>query len=179
MTLKDQMKLQTTKARRIKMIVKFKNMNILKQRLIPAALLFLSVLCLIGLNTAVSFAQRPYAIDYLASSRSHTATMQVDDKAEVVWQSIVDLAKKRNPNNLKIKEENKKKLKFEASKITQNDEILYGSVKVRPISDTSCRLIFTATMGGGKPLAKEMKNFVLETIMQYCDETGMKCKVAK
>ena len=161
------------------MISKLKDMNSLKQRFIPAALILISVTCFILLNTAVSFAQRPLAIDYLASSRSHTATMQIDEKAEVVWQSIVDLAKKRNPNNLKIKNENKKKLKFEASKITQNDEILYGSVKVRPISETSCRLIFTASMGGGKPLEKEMKDFVLETILQYCDETGLKCKIAK
>jgi hypothetical protein len=161
------------------MIVKLKDMNSLKHRLIPVTLLLLSVSCLIGLNTVESFAQTPLAIDYLASSRSHTATMQVNDKAEVVWQSIVNLAKKRNPNNLKIKEENKKKLKFEASKITQNDEILWGSVKVRPLSETSCRLIFTATMGGGKPLEKEMKDFVLETLLQYCGETGLACKIVK
>ena len=167
------------KERRLKMISKMKDMNSLKQRFIPVALLLMSVSCFIGLNPAVSFAQHSYAIDYLASSRSHTATMQIDDRAEVVWQSIVDLAKKRNPNNLRIKEENKKKLKFEASKMTQNDEILWASVKVRPISDTSCRIIFNATMGGGKPLEKEMKDFVLQTILQYCDETGLKCEIAK
>jgi len=161
------------------MMIKLKQMDGFKEKLISAALLFMLVVCLIGLNTAESLAQTSYAIDYLASTRSHTATMQVNDKAEVVWQSIVDLAKKRNPNNLKIKKEDKEKLKFEASKVTQNDEILWGTVKVRPLSDTSCRLIFTATMGGGKPLEKEMKDFVLETLMQYCDETGMKCEVAK
>ena len=161
------------------MMIKLKQMDGFKEKLISAALLFMLVVCLIGLNTAESLAQTRYAIDYLASTRSHTATMQVNDKAEVVWQSIVDLAKKRNPNNLKIKKEDKEKLKFEASKITQNDEILWGTVKVRPLSETSCRLIFTATMGGGKPLEKEMKDFVLETLMQYCDETGIKCEVAK
>jgi hypothetical protein len=167
------------KERRLKMRIGFKNMNIIKGRLIAVALLLLSVACLIGLNTAVSLAQGHLAVDYLASTRSHTATMQINDKAEVVWQKVVDLAKKRNPNNLKIKEENKKKLKFEASKMTDNDQILWGSVKVRPLSDTSCRLIFTATMGGGKPIEKEMKSFVMDTILQYCDETGLKCKIAE
>jgi len=154
-------------------------MNRLKERWFAVTLLLLSVACLIGLNTAVSLAQRPLAIDYLASTRSHTATMQVNDKAEVVWQSVVNLAKKRNPDNLKIKEENKKKLKFEATKKTKNGETLWGSVKVRPLSENSCRLIFTATMDGGKPLEKEMKDFVLETILQYCKETGLACNVAK
>jgi hypothetical protein len=161
------------------MRIDFKNMNSLKGRLISVILLLLSVACLIGLNTAVSFAQSSFAIDYLASTRSHTATMQVNDKAEAVWQSVVNVAKKRNPNNLKIKEENKEKLKFEATKITKSGETLWGSVKVRPLSETSCRLIFTATMGGGKPLEKEMKDFVLETLLQYCDEMGMTCKIAK
>ena len=161
------------------MTIKFKNMNILKERWFVVTFLLLSVACLIGLSTTISFAQRPLAIDYLASTRSHTATMQINDKAEVVWQSVVDLAKKRNPNNLKIKEENKKKLKFEVSKKTKDGETLWGSVKVRPLSETSCRLIFTATMGGGKPLEKEMKDFVLETILQYCKETGLACSVAK
>jgi hypothetical protein len=173
------MKLKAPKERRLKMTIKFNDMNSLKGRFLAVILLLLSVSCFIGLNTAVSFAQKSFAIDYLASSRSHTATMQIDDKAEVVWQSVVNIAKKRNPNNLKIKEENKKKLKFEASKETKNGETLWGSVKVRPLSDTSSRLIFTATMGGGKPLEKEMRDFVLETIMQYCDETGLKCKIAK
>ena len=161
------------------MIVKFKDMNSIKRRLIPVILLLLSVACLTGLNTAVSHAQTSFAIDYLASTRSHTATMQVNDKAEVVWQSVVNLAKKRNPNNLKVKEENKEKLKFEATKITKNGQTLWGSVKVRALSETSCRLIFTATMGGGKPLEKEMKDCVLETLLQYCDASGLKCKIAK
>jgi hypothetical protein len=160
------------------MIVKFKDMNSIKRRLIPVILLLLSVACLTGLNTAVSHAQTSFAIDYLASTRSHTATMQVNDKAEVVWQKVVNLAKKRNPN-LKIKEENKKKLKFEATKKTKNGETLWGSVKVRPLSDTSSRLIFTATMGGGKPLEKEMEAFVQDTLLQYCNEMGMKCNVVE
>ena len=161
------------------MISKLKDMNSLKQRFIPAALILTSVTCFILLNTAVSFAQRPLAIDYLASSRSHTATMQIDDKAEVVWQSVVALAKKRNPNNLKIKVENKEKLKFEASKITEDDQILWGSIQVRSLSATSCRLIFTATMGGGKPIEQEMNDFVQETLLQFCDEKGLTCKISE
>ena len=179
MTLKKTIKLKAPKERRLTMRTKFEDMNSLKGRLIAVTLILLSVACMIGLNTTVSLAQGHLAVDYLASTRSHTATMQINDKAEVVWQKVVDLAKKRNPNNLRIKEENKKKLKFEASKMTDNDEILWGSVKVRPLSDNSCRLIFTATMGGGKPLEKEMKSFVMDTIMQYCDETGIKCETAK
>jgi len=173
--------IEATKERRFKMVIKLKHMKGLKERLIPATVLVLTVLCLIGFITAESDAvrQQVLAIDYLASSRSHTATMQINDKAEVVWESIVNLAKKRNPNNLRIKEENKKKLKFEASKMTENDQILWGSVHVRPITETSCRLIFTATMGGGKPIEKEMKDFVMETILLYCNETGLKCKIVK
>jgi len=181
MILNNLIKRNSTKERRFKMVIKLKHMKSLKEKLIPATVLFLTVLCLIGFITAESYAvpQQVLAIDYLASSRSHTATMQVNDKAEVVWQSVIDLAKKRNPNNLRIKEENKEKLKFEASKITENDQILWGSVQVRPISETSCRLIFTATMGGGKPIEKEMKNFVKETLLLYCDETGLKCKIVE
>jgi hypothetical protein len=178
MTLKNTIKLKAPKERRLKMKIEFKVMNSIKGRLLAVILLLLSVACLTGLNTAVSHAQTSFAIDYLASTRSHTATMQVNQKAEVVWQNVVDLAKKRNPN-LTIKEENKKKLKFEATKKTKSGETLWGSVKVRPLSDSSCRLIFTATMGGGKPLEKEMKEFVQDTLLQYCDEMGMKCNVVK
>jgi hypothetical protein len=173
------MKLKATKERRLKMTIKFNDMNSLKGRVLVVILLLMSVSCFIGVNTAESAAQQALAIDYLASSRSHTATMQINDKAEVVWQSVVNIAKKRNPNNLEIKKENKEKLEFEATKITINGEKLWGSVKVRPLSETSCRLIFTATMGGGKPLEKEMKNFVQETLLQYCDETGLKCNIVQ
>ena len=178
MTLKRPMKLKVNKERRLKMIVKYEDMNSMKERLLVVTFALLFLICMIGLNTAVSFAQTSAAIHSLATSRSYTATMEINDKAENVWQSVVNLAKKRNPN-LKIKEENKKKLKFEASKKTKSGETLWGSVKVRPLSGTSCRLIFTATMGGGKPLEKEMKDFVLETLLQYCDKTGLACKIAK
>ncbi len=161
------------------MTIKFKERNSLKRGLFAVTLLLLSITCLIGLNTAVSFAQESFAIHALATSRSYTATMQVNDKAEVVWQNVVNVIKKRNPNNLKIKEENKKKLTFEGSKTTQSGETLMGSMKTSPLSETSCRLIFTATMGGGKPLEKEMKDFVQETLMQLCDEMGMTCKIVK
>ena len=161
------------------MTIKFKDMNSLKGRLLKVTLLLLSIICLIGLNTALSFAQASQAIHSLATSRSYTATMQINDKAEDVWQSVVNVAKKRNPNNLKIKEENKEKLKFEATKITKSGEELWASLKVRPVSETSCRLIFTATMGGGKPLEKDMKEMVTGILLQFCDEKGLTCKIVK
>lgn len=161
------------------MKIKFRDMNSPKGRLLKATLLLLSMACLIGLNTAVSFAQTPYAIDYLASSRSHTATMEINDKAEDVWQDVVNVAKKKNPNNLKIKKESKEDLKFEATKITKNGEELWASIKVRPVSETSCRLIFTATMGGAKPLEQDMKDMVVGILMQFCDENGMTCKIVE
>jgi hypothetical protein len=161
------------------MIIKFKDMNSLKERMLKVTFLLLSIACLIGLNTAVSFAQTPLAIHYLATSRSYTATMQINDKAEDVWQSVVNVAKKRNPNNLKIKEENKKDLEFEATKITKNGEELRASLKVRPVSATSCLLIFTATMGGAKPLEKDMNKMVTDILLQFCDEKGLTCKIVK
>jgi len=151
----------------------------LNRKLLRITLLLLSVACLVGVSTAVSFAQTTFAIDYLASARSHTATMEINDTAENVWQSVVDIAKKRNPDNLKIKEENKEKLKFEASKITDSGEELWASLKVRPLSETSCRLVFTATMGGGTPLGKDMKDFVQDTLLQFCDEKKLTCSIVK
>ncbi len=161
------------------MINKFKDMNSLKERLLAATFALLFVISMIGFNAAVSFAEEGMAIFFLATARSYTATMEVNDKAEDVWQSIVNVAKKRNPNNLKIKKENKKKLKFEASKMTKSGEELMASLKVKPESETSCRLIFTATMGGNKPLAKDMKDMVTDILMQFCDEKGLTCKAAK
>ena len=161
------------------MTIKFKEMNILMERLRKVTFLLVSITCLIGLNTALSFAQGSLAIHFLATSRSYTATMQIDDKAGDVWQSVVDVAKKRNPNNLKIKKENKKDLKFEATKITKNGEELMASLKVRPDSGTSCQLIFTATMGGGKPLAMSMKDMVTDILLQFCDEKGLTCKISE
>jgi hypothetical protein len=161
------------------MIIKCKERNSLKKRLLAITFALLFVLSMVGLNAAISHAGQPLAIHFLATSRSYTATMQVNDKAEVVWQSMVNLAKKRNPNNLRIKEENKDNLKFKATKITENDEILWGSLKVTPLSATSCQLMFTATMGGGKPLEQEMKGFVMDIIQQYCDETGLSCKIVQ
>ena len=161
------------------MIIKFKEMNSLKGILLKVAFLLLSITCLIGLNTAESFAQNPLAIDYLASSRSYTATMQINDKPVDVWQSVVNVAKKRNPNNLKIKKEDKKDLKFEATKITENGQELMATLKVSPVSETSCRLIFTATMGGAKPLEKDMKDMVTGILLQFCDEEGFSCKLVK
>ncbi len=171
------MKLKVNKERRFKMIVKYVNMNSLKERLLVVTFALLFVICLIGLNTDLSFAQASHAILSLATSRSYTATMQINDKAGDVWQSVVNVAKKRNPNNLKIKEENKKKLKFEAVKMTKSGEELRASLKVRPVSETSCRLIFTATMGGNKPLAKDMKDMVTDILLQFCDEKGLTCKI--
>ena len=151
----------------------------LKKRLLATTFALLFVISMIGLNAAVSFAGEGMAIHVLATSRSYTATMQINDKAEDVWQSVVNVAKKRNPNNLKIKEENKKSLEFKASKITENDEVLMASLKVRPDGESSCKLIFTATMGGNNPLAKDMKEMVTDILMQFCDEKGLKCNIVK
>ena len=151
----------------------------LKKRFLATTFALLFVISMIGLNAAVSFAGEGMAIHVLATSRSYTATMQINDKAGDVWQSVVDVAKKRNPNNLKIKKENKTDLKFEATKITKSGEELMASLKVRPDSETSCRLIFTATMGGGKPLEKDMKEMVTDILLQFCDEKGLTCKIIK
>ena len=161
------------------MKIEFKAMNSLKGRFLKLALLLLSIACMIGLNTAVSYAQEGLAIHFLATARSYTATMDVYDKADNVWQSVVNVAKKKNPSNLKIKEENKEKLRFEATKMTKNGEELMGLIKVRPVSDTGSRLIFTATMGGGKPLEEDMKDMVVGILMQFCDEKGLKCKMVE
>ena len=161
------------------MINKFKEMNKMKERLLAATFALLFVLATFGFNAAVSFAGEGLAIHFLATSRSYTATMQINDKAEDVWQSVVNIAKKRNPNNLKIKEENKKDLKFKASKVTESDEVLSASLKVRPESETSCRLMLTATMGGNKPLENDMKEIVTDILMQFCDEKGLTCSIVK
>ena len=159
------------------------NVSTLKGRLFKVTLILLSVTCLVGLNTALSLAGHaggaPLAIDYLASKRSHTAVMEVNDKAEMVWQNMVSLAKKRNPGSLAVEEENRKDLVFEAEKTYEDGQILWGHIKVRPLGESSSLLIFTATMKGGKQLEVKMKDFVMDTIMQYCDETGVTCKVTK
>jgi len=154
-------------------------MNMLKKRLLAVTFVLIFFISIIGFNAALSFAGEGMAIHFLATSRSYTATMQINDKAEDVWQSVVNVAKKRNPNNLKIKEESKKDLRFEAVKITKSGEELMASLKVRPVSKNSCRLIFTATMGGNKPLEKDMKAMVTDILMQFCDEKGLTCKVVK
>jgi hypothetical protein len=176
MALKCPIILKSNLKRRLKMNITFKDMNSMKEGLIPATILLISVICLIGFNVAEAAAP-PMSIHYLATSRSHTATMQVNDKAADVWQSVVDIAKKRNPGNLEVKEENKEKLKFEASKKMESGETLWGSIKVTPLSATSCRLIFTATMSGGKPLEKEMKDLILNSLLTFCDEKGLTCNV--
>ncbi len=161
------------------MTIKFKDVNSLKGGLLKVTLFLLSIIYMIGLNTTLSFAMEPFEIHVLATSRSYTATMQINDKAEDVWQSVVNVAKKRNPNNLKIKKENKKDLKFEATKITKSGQELMASLKVRPDSKTSCRLIFTAVMGGNNPLEKDMKEMVTDMLLQFCDEKGLTCKIIK
>ena len=156
-----------------------KALNSLKRKLFGAILLLVSMACLTGLNTALSFAQGGLAIHFLATERSYTATMDIKDKAANVFESVVNVSKKRNPNNLKIKKVDREKLEYEASKITESGEELMGSIKVSPLSETSCRLIFTATMGGGKPLQKKMKEFVQGTLLQFCDEKGLTCNIVQ
>jgi hypothetical protein len=165
--------------RRLEMKIEFKDINILKGRLLQVALVLLSIASMIGLNTALSYAQEGLAINFLATARSYTATMDVNDTADNVWQSVVNVAKKKNPGNLKIKEESKEKLRFEATKMTKNGEELMGLIKVRPVSETGCRLIFTATMGGGKPLKEDMKDMVTGILLQFCDEKGLTCKMVE
>jgi len=177
MILKSPMKLKATKERRLKMTIKFKYMNSLKGGLLKVTFLSLSVLCLTGLNATLSLAQQGLAIHYLATERSYTATMQINDKAQDVWQSVVNQAKKNNPGNLEIKKEDVEKLEFVATKQTKNGETLWGKIKVRPVGETSCHVMFTATMRGGKPLAESMKDFVLNSLMKFCDEKGLSCKV--
>lgn len=151
----------------------------LKAGISTVSLILLTVTALMGASAHVSFADSINAIHALASSRSYTATMEVDSKAEDVWESVVKVAKKRNPGNLKIKEENKQDLKFEASKITENGEELMALLKVTPLSETSCKLTFRAAMGGGKPLEKAMHDMVVDTLMGFCEEEGLTCQIVK
>ncbi len=166
------MKLKPTKERILGMTIEFSGRSIFK-----VTLLSLSIICLIGLNPILSFAQESFAIHTLGTSRSYTAAMQINDAAEDVWQRIVNVAKKRNPDNLKIKEENQMDLKFVATKTTESGDELIASLKVIPDGETNCRLIFTATMGGGKPFARDMKDMVIEILLQFCDEQGLTCKI--
>ena len=117
------------------MTVTYKMITGRKERCITVLCALIFAVCMIGLSVTDSHARRQtaLAIDYLASSRSHTATMQIDEKAEDVWQSVVDIAKKRNPDNLKITEEDRADLEFEATKKTKSGETLWASIKVNPL----------------------------------------------
>jgi alkylated DNA nucleotide flippase Atl1 len=161
------------------MKIKFKNMKGLTGELLKVTLLLLSVVSMIGLNTAVSYAQQGLAIHYLATARSYTATFQMNDKAQDVWQRVVDSTKKKNPGNLEIKKEDKEKLVFEATKKTKNGETLWGKVKVTPAGENSSHVMFTATMRGGEPLPESMKDFVLGAIQRFCHEQGLTCNIDK
>ena len=160
-------------------MIKFKDIKSLKKRILAVTFVFLFVITMIGFNAAPSLAVQPHAIHFLASARSYTATMAVNAKAEDVWQSVVDIAKKRNPNNLEIKEENIKDLKFEATKTAESGDELWVFLKVTPVSETSCELIFTATMKGGTPLKNQMREMVLESLQQFCKEKGLTCETDK
>jgi hypothetical protein len=151
----------------------------LKSGILTVSLSLLIVTALVGANVYLAFADSMNAIHTLASSRSYTATMLINGKAEDVWQSVVNVAKKRNPGNLKIKKENKKDLIFEASKITENGEELMALLKVKPVSKSSSELTFRATMGGGKPLEKAMHDMVIDILLGFCEEEGLTCKVVK
>jgi hypothetical protein len=161
------------------MKIKFKDIKSLKGRLLKVTVLSLSVLCLTGLNTAVSYAQQGLAIHYLATARSYTATFQINDKAQDVWQRVVDSTKKKNPGNLEIRKEDKAKLVFQATKKTKDGQTLWGKVKVTPAGENSSHVMFTATMRGGEPLAESMKDFVLGAIQRFCHEQGLTCNVDK
>ena len=161
------------------MKIKFKDMNSLKGGLLKVTFLSLLVLCLTGLNATLSLAQQGLAIHYLATARSYTATFQINDNAQDVWQRVVNSTKKKNPGNLEIKTEDKEKLVFEATKKTKNGETLWGKVKVTPAGETSSHVMFTATMRGGEPLPESMKDFVLGSIQRFCHEQGLTCNVDK
>ena len=161
------------------MLIRSRIVRSLKSGIATVTLSLLMVTALVGANVYLAFAGSMNAIHTLASSRSYTATMVINSKAEDVWQSVVNVAKKRNPGNLKIKKESKTDLIFEASKVTENGEELMALLKVKPVSSSSSELTFRAAMGGGKPLEKAMHDMVVDTLMEFCEEKGMTCEIIK
>ncbi|MCK5457294.1 MAG: DUF1573 domain-containing protein [Melioribacteraceae bacterium] len=111
--------------------------------------------------------------------KSENEVVNSEKEVKKALKETKEVDKEVKKSEKKIKKENKKDLKFEATKITKSGEELMASLKVRPDSETSCRLIFTATMGGNKPLAKDMKDMVTDILLQFCDEKGLTCKIVK
>ena len=107
-------------------------------------------------------------IIYYQSTKHFTATVQVDAKAEDVYQTALRIVEEQP--NVKLVKKDDEKLIVEA-KLEEKE----GSIKAVPISANKCQLIATAD-AGDKEADKEM---ALRIVKRICDELGVKYTVVE
>jgi hypothetical protein len=124
---------------------------------------------LISVLTATSMlgciAAIPIAVKYLKSSKHITATLQINEKADTIYQIIV--RELQVTPNVLIKERDDAKFQVEATRGEQ-----YGSFKVTSIGANKSHVIITVDAGEKEEDEQLAKNIV----NRICEEVKAPCK---
>ena len=131
-------------------------------RVLGVFFIFLVVIYLLGCVAAIP------VIIYYKSTKHFTATVQVDAKAEDVYQTALRIVEE-NPNVKLVKKDDEKLL------VEAELEEKEGSIKAVPISANQCQLIATVD-AGDKEADEEM---ALRIVKRICDELGVKYSVVE
>ena len=140
--------------------MKSKRKNRIAKRFLGYLIAVFTTISLLGCIAAV-----PVAVHYYKSSKYFTATLQINEKADTIYQIII--REIQETPDVQIKERDDEKFHVEVTKGEQ-----YGSFKVNSISKKVSNVIITVDAGE----KEEDKLLAKKVVKRICDEIKAPCK---
>lgn len=140
-----------------------------KTKLFAVTVVLLSIISLVACVAAI-----PLAVKYAKEKDMAKLTLNVEGKAEEIYDASVRTFKRNNPDLEVIKD---KDLKFETKKMTPEGKELWASWKVKQKDEKMVEVEFKIKIEDMEEEAVEQR--AIKGIQAFCDEIERRCKIEK
>ena len=166
---------------RRKVVMTKKRFNIMEKKSVQAKalatrLLSVSIVFMFALSLAACIAAVPLAVKYVKEKDAAKLTMEVEGKAEEIYDSSVRSTRRKNPN-MEVIVDDREDLEFEAKKMTPEGKLLWASWKVEQKDEKTVAVELKLK---GEDVEEEvMEQRAIKNLQAFCAEIGKKCKIEK
>jgi hypothetical protein len=135
-------------------------------------LLLVSIVSMFALSACI--AAVPLAVKLVKEKDMAKLTMEVEGKAEEIYDASIRSTRKRNPD-MEVIVDDREDLEFEVKKMTPEGKLLWASWKVEQKDEKTVEVEFKVK--GEDVEAEVMEQRAMKGIQAFCAEIRKKCKI--
>jgi hypothetical protein len=158
-------------------VITEKRRNMMEKKSVQAKglvtrLLLVSIVSMLALSACI--AAVPLAVKLVKEKDMAKLTMEVEGKAEEIYDASIRSTRRRNPD-MEVIVDDREDLEFEAKKITPEGKLIWASWKVEQKDEKTVEVEFKLK---GEDVEEEvMEQRAMKGIQAFCVELRKRCKI--